>query len=196
MHRVLMMALLGAAATAIPTVPAQAALVLVGTFSGNQCTGGGPITNCFASGTTAGTGALSNAPGATGSPGILGLDGTGSMTGFTDSLLTGNVLSYSYTGSTTAHYIGLFNGGSAVGCTAGVNCFNNTYLLFYSSDPITSGTISLNSYFQNSGISHVDLFDTGSVPEPASWAMMLLGFGGIGLAMRRRAKAKAAPQLG
>ena len=27
---------------------------------------------------------------------------------------------------------------------------------------------------------------TGAVPEPATWAMMLLGFGGIGMAMRRR----------
>jgi opacity protein-like surface antigen len=27
---------------------------------------------------------------------------------------------------------------------------------------------------------------TGSVPEPATWAMMLLGFGGIGFRMRRR----------
>jgi hypothetical protein len=30
-----------------------------------------------------------------------------------------------------------------------------------------------------------------SVPEPASWALMLLGFGGIGLAMRRRKPALA-----
>ena len=29
---------------------------------------------------------------------------------------------------------------------------------------------------------------TGAVPEPATWAMMLLGFGGIGVAMRRRPK--------
>ena len=28
----------------------------------------------------------------------------------------------------------------------------------------------------------------GAVPEPATWAMMLLGFGGIGVAMRRRPK--------
>ena len=28
----------------------------------------------------------------------------------------------------------------------------------------------------------------GAVPEPATWAMMLLGFGGIGFAMRRRRK--------
>jgi hypothetical protein len=26
----------------------------------------------------------------------------------------------------------------------------------------------------------------GAIPEPASWAMMLLGFGGIGTALRRR----------
>jgi hypothetical protein len=29
---------------------------------------------------------------------------------------------------------------------------------------------------------------TGAVPEPATWAMMLLGFSGIGMAMRRRRK--------
>jgi hypothetical protein len=28
--------------------------------------------------------------------------------------------------------------------------------------------------------------DTGAVPEPGTWAMMLLGFGGMGVAMRRR----------
>lgn len=31
-----------------------------------------------------------------------------------------------------------------------------------------------------------DTHFTQSVPEPATWAMMLLGFGGIGMAMRRR----------
>jgi hypothetical protein len=32
----------------------------------------------------------------------------------------------------------------------------------------------------------------GGVPEPASWTMMLLGAGGIGFALRRRAKPSAA----
>ena len=191
MRRALMMALVGAAVTTVPYAPAEATLVLVGTFSGNQCTGG-PITSCFASGTTAGSGSLTQvgpqgSP-VPGSPGILALDGTGSIPGFTDSLLSGNILSYSYTGSIAAHFMGLFNGGSAVGCTTGVDCFNNTYLLFYSGTPITSGTIALDTYFQNAGISHVDLFDTGAVPEPATWAMMLFGFAGIGLALRRRRK--------
>jgi len=31
----------------------------------------------------------------------------------------------------------------------------------------------------------------GGVPEPSTWAMMLLGFGGIGLAMRRKRKVAA-----
>lgn len=33
---------------------------------------------------------------------------------------------------------------------------------------------------------------SGAVPEPATWAMMLAGFGAIGFAMRRRSKVKTA----
>lgn len=36
---------------------------------------------------------------------------------------------------------------------------------------------------------------TAAVPEPGTWAMMLIGFGGIGAAMRRRRTPKATPQL-
>ena len=31
----------------------------------------------------------------------------------------------------------------------------------------------------------------GAVPEPATWAMMIIGFGGVGGAMRRRSKVRA-----
>jgi len=32
----------------------------------------------------------------------------------------------------------------------------------------------------------VNVSPVGAVPEPATWAMMLLGFGAVGFAMRRR----------
>jgi hypothetical protein len=40
------------------------------------------------------------------------------------------------------------------------------------------------------GVSNGQIFATGtpSVPEPATWAMMLLGFGGMGMALRRSRK--------
>jgi hypothetical protein len=204
MRRVLMMALFGAAAAAVPVLPAQAATTLVGTFSGNQCTGG-DITTCYASGTTAGTGLLTqvgpNGSPVPGSPGILALDNTGTMTGFTDSLSTDptsghEILNYTYTGTELATYFGIFQGGSSVGCS-GQGCYNNTYLLFYNPTGFTSGTFDLSTLFNNPGVSHVALFDNGGapVPEPATWALMLLGFGGIGFAMRRGRRNLALQQL-
>ena len=54
----------------------------------------------------------------------------------------------------------------------------NTYRFSYSSTlPTGGGDISGNVGFY-----------AAAVPEPATWAMMLLGFGGIGMAMRRRRK--------
>jgi hypothetical protein len=63
---------------------------------------------------------------------------------------------------------------------------------------IFSGGIDLDTLFPgNPGYSHITFFDTqngggtggdggGAVPEPSTWAMMLLGFGAMGMAMRRR----------
>jgi hypothetical protein len=36
------------------------------------------------------------------------------------------------------------------------------------------------------GISHIEFFGSSAVPEPATWAMMLIGFGGLGAVLRRR----------
>jgi len=38
----------------------------------------------------------------------------------------------------------------------------------------------------NSGLSEVRFLSTSAVPEPGTWAMMLIGFGAIGFSMRRR----------
>lgn len=52
----------------------------------------------------------------------------------------------------------------------------------------TTHTITLSN---GQGSSNAQIFATGvaSVPEPATWAMMLVGFFGVGAAMRRRPKA-------
>jgi hypothetical protein len=65
--------------------------------------------------------------------------------------------------------------------------------LFYDPNAITSLSINLTTYFANNpGLSHLDVFDTTvrSVPEPATWAMMMIGFGAIGFSMRRRSKGR------
>ena len=51
----------------------------------------------------------------------------------------------------------------------------------------TNGRI-LNDNFQPRDISHVTFFGAGvrAIPEPATWAMTILGFGGVGSVMRRR----------
>ena len=46
----------------------------------------------------------------------------------------------------------------------------------------------------NSGLSEVRFFGTSAVPEPGTWAMMLLGFGAVGFGMRRR-QTMASPQV-
>jgi len=51
----------------------------------------------------------------------------------------------------------------------------------------TTSTVTIND---GKGVSNAQILGTGTpaVPEPATWAMMLLGFGGIGLTMRRNRK--------
>jgi hypothetical protein len=57
----------------------------------------------------------------------------------------------------------------------------------------TTSTVTINN---GKGVSNAQILGTGtptrSVPEPATWALMLLGFGGVGVAMRRSWKTKPA----
>jgi hypothetical protein len=54
----------------------------------------------------------------------------------------------------------------------------------------------LSSGVPNNGTPYADMnlwaYAGGSVPEPASWALMLVGFGGLGAAVRSRRKTAAA----
>jgi len=66
-----------------------------------------------------------------------------------------------------------------------------------------AGTVYTSATFTSTGGGFADLKQlrvtlasaTGAVPEPATWAMMLLGFGGIGFAMRRNRRNATLQQL-
>lgn len=199
------LAILTAAAILVTGTSATAAVTTTSTINGstsgysvtgptdNLCTGGGGISTCYA--TPTGT-VVNGNPGIDGSsPLIARLDATGnswtssdistlfpSITGGEFTLnydAASNQLTFSYNpgaGDPVIHYLGISQA--------------SNYFLFYDTTGITSATINLSDLFPNNpGWSHVDVYDTGAVPEPATWAMMLLGFAGIGFTMRRRTKA-------
>jgi hypothetical protein len=71
----------------------------------------------------------------------------------------------------------------------GVGNFNDgPWTLVSFTAPVT-GTYALNASVQNTldsvNPSYI-LLDAPAVPEPGTWMLMLLGFGAIGFAMRRR----------
>jgi hypothetical protein len=176
-HLTLAAALSGAAL--LVATPAQATLVFLGQFAGNDCVGG--FSTCYATQTGV-------VQGSGGSPAIFKYNNGGTTDTSTlfpsidgsEFVITydggTNVLSFTYTpgaNDPAIHYFTMKQG--------------NGHILFYDSDPITSGSVDLDPYFKP-GYSHITFFDTGvpAVPEPATWAMMLGGLGLAGVAMRRR----------
>ena len=64
----------------------------------------------------------------------------------------------------------------------------------FASNFIADGTSSTITFTENSGLTYVGLDDVSvtSVPEPSSWAMMGLGFAGLGFAVFRRGRKTSA----
>jgi hypothetical protein len=103
---------------------------------------------------------------------------------------------------TDADYINICGGSSNI-CSTGISAFENTEGgSIYSSTPLSVSLLGTYQYDPSitltgvnylSGDGTVDTRIAGGVPEPSTWAMMILGFAGIGfMAYRRKAKTPAA----
>ena len=85
---------------------------------------------------------------------------------------------YNYPGITFANFI------TQVGASTGLSAvFLDVDAGYSSRQQLTVSNFSLNG----------NVF--GAVPEPSTWAMMLVGFGGIGMAMRRQRRAPKLAQI-
>lgn len=133
----------------------------------------------------------------------LGYSDSGVSNPFTETLTFMNTLAgfYGVTLTTTASAAGATNdvditsafltGGSIVGSVSLATLFNNDVIESYglSNLFLSSGTYTLTitgSRGTTGSFGGNVSFAAGAVPEPATWAMMLLGFGTVGFAMRRR----------
>jgi hypothetical protein len=98
---------------------------------------------------------------------------------------------------TDADYINICGGSSNI-CSTGISAYENTEGASTYSAPLSVSLLGTYKYDPSitltgvnylSGDGTVDTRIAGGVPEPSTWAMMILGFGGIGfMACRRNSK--------
>jgi hypothetical protein len=176
--------LLAAAVAALVAVPANAAITVL-TFEGlanNKPVGGfyapdyifSPATLALIDADAGGTGNFANEP--TPSTIMFFLDANNAILG-----ATGNVL-------------GVINlAANAFGCpgdpTGGFSCWNGIGVAFSG----TAYSIDFSGTANQTGFDNITFGqDTPVVPEPATWAMLIAGFGLVGTAVRRRRAALTA----
>jgi len=109
------------------------------------------------------------------------------------SLINGNQLSWNGMDLVGPTYIGIHWGNVPDGT---INPLNNgtagNESVFYLVNMPGQTFITLPN---TQGFSNAVLYATGAVPEPATWIMMMLGFGCIGWTIKRRAKLGSLPQV-
>lgn len=181
------------ATAGVIAVPASAAVSVVDPCSVGYVTGsiacvgyvgGNLITGATGSATTAAEQAIINQ--------LLSGPATDSTSGYSPpySLSTGTVLGalIDLNGTATLNFGSLsLSGLTVLGAHFGNNIdsdVNNVTAFWLFNFTTPTNTITLAN---GAGSSNAQIFATGpgAVPEPASWALMLLGFGVIGTAMRR-----------
>ena len=179
--RKLLIALAGA--TALTAASAANAAVTIGTTGGTNGTTTATVTD-----------AVNN-------PNKIEFDTTNAAAGSFSSLFnffsdSSNLGVFSVTTATnpasTVGTLALFTGGSMT--TNGTTPFNsitgssNTLTLTSPLTPNTWYTFNYQGSLATAGnvSGPASFYAAAAVPEPAAWALMLLGFGGIGIAMRRR----------
>jgi hypothetical protein len=170
---------------------AHAVIAFLGTFPGTECSGQGGFPNCYAYQTGTAQGQSGG-----GSPSIFKYNFGGAIETSTQyPSITGSEFQISYLANTNTLSFVYTPGASDPAIHYFAVKQADTFALFYDAAAITSGSVALSDYFPNNpGYSHITFFNTGStgaVPEPATWAMMLLGFGFVGAAMRRRQTRRA-----
>jgi hypothetical protein len=129
----------------------------------------------------------------TGTPPVLGFDQTlgflsvDPSTGFTGPLPFQLLVSFTSPGSGGSTYFATIIGSVTAGSGAGgiQADFDNTAHLITTTGGAFTLTVNDTAVSTNGTNTPITGF-IQAVPEPATWAMMLLGFGGIGFAMRRR----------
>lgn len=130
--------------------------------------------------------------------GFLGIGGVTDNLGYftltgTPASYTGDVftllVNFTAPGTTSANYSALLHGTIQSGTNGGITVnFDNplTQVLTAGGATITMTLPSFVGVSSDSTLSYVSAQFEAAVPEPATWAMMLMGFAGMGLAMRSR----------
>jgi PEP-CTERM motif-containing protein len=102
----------------------------------------------------------------------------GSLDEYNTLVLTTSLGDYTYTGSQIAALVPGFANGDQTGTTT--NPIVTFLLTGGDQDAVSINLSSTQNAFE------IDSISVASVPEPATWAMMLIGFGAVGYSMRRR----------
>lgn len=174
-------------ATASSSYPSyEAPFAIDGNTATDWASNGGGATNSFlnlnlGSGFVLNTVTVVDRTSSGGGNGSLSFGTTDYTTSFTLSL-------YADAGFTTPLQTFTFTKGQPTGSTAAGFTYTSAVPAGLKAQYVRYSVASTNVPGSNPGLAEIGL--TGSVPEPATWAMMLLGFGMVGFGLRSRSAGK------